>query len=463
MATSFSDSSQTPSQIDYKLRSVEAPRYKYVKVSISNQSVFPIPILATTSSLIEFRMPNSVYNLSRSFISYQLAIAAPVNAAGYNWTHEDVFDLGQSIQFGSTGGQPIVDLQWAQNFTKLNRKICSQLDDYMGNDEMSQLYRNNALAVNSVTAAPYNGAVASSVDPYLEPRYCKPALVAQQPSAAYRQYPLSAFHGTLLGVDRDFYGGGVEMTLRINAGTGDKMTFSALSNSDPAATAISTTGVGINNCYLYLAVEQNQSIIQSMMAMYASGQLKFRIPYTIAFRNVGGAAATQSTVQIGISSNYGKRLKKILHSVWDPVEAQNKAYSCDNWNGVTKVKTYQTFIDNVPLQDRVLDCRQAVALDCYSDDWIENKRFLERRSCILDQKMYQVNWFHQDCFFEARDKEGGLPEVNLDEGLELQQGGSVRNWQFTYTAGTMANIVHYSYLEFTRDLAIVPGQGAQFY
>ena len=251
------------------------------------------------------------------------------------------------------------------------------------------------------------------------------------------------------------------MTLRLNCGTGDKMAFATGATTNPTSAPVSATSVSINNCFLYLAVEQNQPIIQSLMALYATGDLKFRIPYTIAFRNVGGAANAQSTIQIGVSSNYGKRLKKILHSVWNPVETQNKAYDCSNFS--TKVASYQTFIDNMPLQDRVLDCRSSAAAEVYSDDWAENKKFLERRSCILSKKMYQINWFHQDSFFEPRDKDGGLPEVNLDEGLELVQGGTIRNWQFTYTAGTQANSVHYSYLEFTRDVHVVPGQGAQFY
>ena len=127
MATSFTDSMQTPSQIEYKLRSVEAPRYKYVKVSVSNQSVFPIAILPTTSSLVEFRMPNSVYNLSRSFLAYNLNITAPPSGY-YNWSHEDVFDLAQSIQFGATGGQFLADVQWCQTLRQYVLKEYKGLD-----------------------------------------------------------------------------------------------------------------------------------------------------------------------------------------------------------------------------------------------------------------------------------------------------------------------------------------------
>jgi len=105
-------------QLDYKLRSVIAPRYKLMKIPLNNITTSNIPIGATTSTTLEWKLPTRVYNLARSFISYNLKVpaqgtgVAPAAVADYfAWTHEDVFELGNAITFGSAGGVDLVNLQ----------------------------------------------------------------------------------------------------------------------------------------------------------------------------------------------------------------------------------------------------------------------------------------------------------------------------------------------------------------
>ena len=65
---------------------------------------------------------------------------------------------------------------------------------------------------------------------------------------------------------------------------------------------------------------------------------------------------------------------------------------------------YQTFLDSLPLQDRILSCKRPTGMNVGSDDWLENKKFLDKRSCIVSKEMYALNWFHIDQFFEPHDK-----------------------------------------------------------
>ncbi len=448
------DSSVRPSVLDYKLRSITAPKYKFVRIPMNNHASASVNVTATSTELLEWKLPTQVYNLARSYISYNLEIPAEANF--YHMSFEDTFDIAQSATFGSAGGVDLVNIQHLQNYTKIARKIDTSVEDYTGNGDMSQLYRCDSLKTANKLPFAYGGAgVYDGADNYIEPKYTTQTAAVNQAMNRYRQFPLGAISGTLFAVDRDFYSP-VEQYLRITAGVGNKIaiTTKVPATPDTPAQAGDTKApkdVKINQCYLYLAVEQNIAVVQGLMSKYASGQLSFRIPYTTGFKNVGGGASTATNIQIQISQQYGKRLKRILHTVWYPVESGATAYDCSNWDG-SKIETYQTFLDSLPLQDRILSCKRPAGAFINSDDWLENKKFLDKRSCIMSKDMYALNWFHIDQFYEPHDKKDSLPpDVNLDEGLVMD---TPKSWTISTTSGPTANLVHYTWVEFSRDIEV---------
>ena len=218
-----------PKQIDYHLRSTLAPKYKMVKIPLNNLPSASTPIGPTSSVTLEWKLPVQTYNLSRSYISWNENIPAQ-GAGNFAYAHEDVFDLGNAVTFGSAGGNDLVNLQYAQNYTKIARKIDTDLDDYLGNDDMSGQYKSNLLAANNIVPSGYRKAKPDGTADVVEYESTESYTDVKQmttspPNTAhdrYRQYPLSAFKGTLLGVDRDFWSP-VEQYLRVQAGTGDKM------------------------------------------------------------------------------------------------------------------------------------------------------------------------------------------------------------------------------------------------
>jgi hypothetical protein len=315
------------------------------------------------------------------------------------------------------------------------------------------------------TVAFYQGS-----DSYIEPKYTAYGVIGSGDATGllgrldrYRQIPLGIFSGTLLGVDRDFFSP-TEMSLRLLTNIGDKMAFTCVNGNAmfPGAVSVanvpgntcSTAGQGItvNNCYLYLCVEQNENIVQSMFDQYRSGQLSYSIPYLTSFRLTGGAATSQTNLQIQLSNMYGKKLKRILTTVWNPIERINTAYDCANTNGL-KIASYQTMLNSRPLQDRILNCSRPNLLAIAQDDWLENVRFMDKNSCYTSKEMYGLNWFHIDQFYEPRDS-NQLPEVNLSEGLEMI---APITWQFSALTGATAGLIFYIFAEFQRDIQIGPG------
>jgi hypothetical protein len=349
MATTFNESKMVAPQIDFNMRQTVAPRYKWLKLPLNNIPTHTVTLSNGTTQQLEFKLPTKVYNLYRSYIS--TTITAKETVANFAWMNEDVFDLGNSISFGGAQGVNLVDLNFAGNYSKIARRLNTTMTDYLGNDDMSGLYKCNMAA--STNYLPATGGKTS--DNFFETQYASSGTAVNLPLSRYRQYPLSMFAGTLLGVDRDFYAP-VEQYLRIMAGIPERTTWTATSGTDPATGAANNAdGVKYSDIYLYLCVEQNPDIIMGMIKRYESKQMVYRIPFTTGFKTVGTAAGSLSNISIQLPQQYGKRLKRIMHTPYNPVETKNTAFDCDNTNGA-KITNYQTFLDSQQLQDHVLSC-----------------------------------------------------------------------------------------------------------
>ena len=457
-------------ETDFQLLKTKKPNYKFVKAPLYNITTSSIQTGPTTSTLLEFKLPTLIYNLYRSYIEYSVHL--PGVGGKRNVTHEDVFDLGGTVSFGAAGGLDIVNLQWAQNYTKIRRKIDTPLDDMLTNDESSGLYPSNETIRDNIVPYLYDKYLSPTGDPYasvnnfLENKYAHIA-DAGQAKGVYRRYPLGAFTGTVFGVDRDFYGGNQEMYLRINAGTGDKIGYTTTgADVDVAAGASSIDNLTIKNVYLWLCVEENLDIVNEFHSLFNKGELEYNIPYTAAFKMPAPAnGVVNHTIQL--SQQYGRRLKRIMTTVWNNQERYHTAYDSNNWNGC-KIKNYRTWMNNIPRQDRQISCLNPAGGVFNCEDWLENKKFVSKGSSILNRAHYAINWFHMDQFFEPHDRRSDIPEINVDEGLPMDQP---HTFQFSaeinsdapvveegipYEVSNGANALFYIYAEFTRKIAITP-------
>ena len=443
-------------QIDFDMRRTVAPRYKWLKVPLNNMASNSVTLSNGTTTVLEWKLPTRVYNLARSYIS--ATVYAAKGAVGtFNNMYEDTFDLGNNITFGSSQGVDLVNLSFAGNYAKIIRRIDTKLEDYLGNDVMTNLYKCNSLAAVNILPATNTGAS----DNYLETQYMTQGVTATAGAGVgdlyrYRQYPLGIFSGTLLGVDRDFYAP-IEQYLRITAGIPEKATWNT-ATADPTNTPIvNATGITYSNLYLYLCVEQNPVIVLGMVKRYEERKMVYRIPYTTGFKTVGTTSAGSITnVNLNFPQQYGKRLKRIIHTPYYPVETLNTAYDCDNTGG-KKIITYQTSLDSQQLQDHPLNCGLPGNGLANLEDWSQNKKYMEK-SVYTSKESYQRNWFHVDQFYEPRDKDAivDLADANIDEGLLMD---SSKQWLFSATVGASGaqgnqGLVHYTFAEFQREVAM---------
>ncbi len=442
-------------QLDYSVHPVLEPRYEYLPVSLNSLPSNAIPIAAQTTTRLEFKLPSArIINFAKSYINYNYS--APAVALNYIWTFEDVQDFASDVVFVGGNSAEVARIDNLGVYSKIVRKIDTPFVQMTTNDDLGGLYRSRkSSATNRVPAG------GAGTDDFAEPLYSTATLV-NTALDLQRQFKFSQLTGTILGTDRNFYCP-ADMYLRFNTLKGDNVCFLSTNPKDqaPGGAGVATVpSLTMNNVTLFLAVETNPSIIEMTVASCLAGSLIYSIPYTVSTRLPGTTVVNgQTSLQVAYSNMYGHRLKRIITTACGANEFLDKTYDINNTSVVdsaaktniaAKTASYYTSLDNRRLQQRTLSCLAPAFGQVNSDDWTENRRYIENgKSSIVSRNMYSINWFHIDSFTEVRGI-GNVPEVNLDRGLDM---ATPHQWQFNSQA-QLANLVHYVFAEFIRPIRV---------
>jgi hypothetical protein len=201
-----------PDATNFKSVTEFAPRYRYLRLVVSNLNTGSVSLQPTASQMLEFKLPSTdVYNLSKSYIEYSMATGASTNP-GYNWLHEDAPTIFNSVQLATSAGVTLCDLQNANNYGKLKMRQTTSTAKLLGSDSLGALYPCNTLAAANLKAMPdvyqagnIYGAVAGTsyagITHYLEPMHTMVSAVeaggSQSVVSRYRQMPLGMFTDTI--------------------------------------------------------------------------------------------------------------------------------------------------------------------------------------------------------------------------------------------------------------------------
>lgn len=454
-SSSSSDVLKTPN-INFKSVYQHPGKYRFLKVPLNNQTGNQVTMDSVSSQLLEWKLPAVVYNLSKSLISYNIELPGP--AAKCNFAFNDTLEVAQSITFGTAGGLNLVDIQNVNNYVSVARKVDISDDDYLSGDVTGGLVKADLTSTNyfppSFTAEAGNlyglaaGAVVVAATG-MEPQYARTA-AATTKLEIQRTFPLSGITGTLFSMPQDFFGGGDNMYLRIMTAPSSKVGYIATAVTNPVTgAAVLEAQPVIKNLYVYLAIEKDQLIIDSIMQKYQSGQLKYTIPFTYTFR-YSTVGAGNNSIQIQLNSQYGKLLKRMLYAPFPASEVLNVAYDHSNWSG-SKITSFQTFLDSAPLQDATINCVQTSIANPGNvlDDWRENRDVIRRSGAIMNPAAYQNNWFHCD-LFAPPSVDPQVPDSQVFDGLDLSKPVS---WSVNFTT-TANNFTHYTWAQFLKVLEI---------
>jgi hypothetical protein len=459
MSSADSSNVLKTSNINFKTVTQHPGKYRYLKIPLNNQTGNQVTLDAVSSTLLEWKLPAISYSLCNSLLNYNIELAAP--AAKANWAFNDTLEIAQNLTFGTAGGLNLVDIQNVNDYIAVARKIDITDTDYLSGDVTGGLVKADLTAANYFPPGytPEVGNIfnlpnsLTSVAPTgLEPQYVRPAAGVTSKLEIQRTFPLSAITGTLFSMPQDQFFGADNMYLRIQTAVSGKVGYIATAVTNPiTGAAVLEAQPVVKNIYLYLAVEKDQVIIDSLMQKYHSGQLKYMVPFTYTFK-YSTVGAGSNSIQVQLNSQYGRVLKRMLHSVFPASETLNSAYDHSNWSG-SKITSYQTFVDSQPLQDAVLNCVQPSIANPLNvmDDFRENRSVIRRSGAISSPACYQNNWFHCDKFAEPS-SDPAVPDSQVYDGLDLT---IPKSWSINVTT-TAANYTHYCWGQFLRQLDITP-------
>jgi hypothetical protein len=474
---------------NYKKYDAYLSRLRYARVPMNNVTGSTVPLGLSSTNLVEFKIPSStIINLSKSYITYQYVIPAVAN--NYGVSYEANQDFCTWCYYGDGGGLGIVDVNYCDRMTAVTLPIRTSNLEALGRDQFDTLYTSNTSYSANILPVSKDGLTTGTLtysdDSYLEPQYLRFSALNTAMTVS-RQIPLSSFKDTFLSVDKNVVFGR-DMYLRFNSQYANRLGFytTSTANANPGTNAQAFAGANaptaFNSVYLFLAIEQNSVLVNSLKASLAAGTIKMQIPYTYTYRY--GGTGSLSNMSITLTRQFGHKLKRLLYAPFCGTESGYTSFDHSNVNG-TKVTQLQTSIDTRPLTDYQLNCfnpqyataqnTNATAVlptNCgfslttspFGDDYREMKNKMILYSCLPSYGAYQTNWFYADTWGQQDFAKDILtPEIddsNIDDGLNLLDADHVYTIQVNTPCINNANsvcngsIVHYLFALFQRTLSI---------
>lgn len=398
-------------ELDYKQVNISRPTY--ILSQITQQSGAGNDIIVTTSGGQEsiFEIPTKVINLSRSILTFDSSSQIQAPTTEFMWAHVNGITHIQQLQLYNRNGLFLADITDVNKYTNMvmryetHKEEPRNWDMPVGNKAHADLaaegpdggYLQGLRAVAFGAGLPqrHTGGTTQGTTAYNEPAYMLPGVISTLgTNAAYQSSPsfhyainLGKIYNSIFSVDKDLYFGDT-VYLRIIWAPSTKTYFSKAHATDPVGGVATTRSLLIKKLKLYLCIEQNQVIVDSIVSRVNSPEtLTVQIPFI--YSNKLTLNGTSQTVSVRYSSANGQLLKKIFIAPYNIVETGVVAYDHSNLASV-RVTEYYTMMNNVRRQQ--FNYRSADGTDYF------DKRHLFEGSCINNSDEFYYNFVHIEDF-----------------------------------------------------------------
>jgi hypothetical protein len=304
-------------ELDYGTHTISHGSYQYSKVT--QQTGTTTVTINTGGNDSIFELPPKVYNFAKFILSFTMTPVAGGAANRFNWVSVDGVPMIRQIQLYTRSGLYLVDIQNFNYYMNMIGRRTKKIEDVVTYDTAiagSTGVLNTIQCVNDTTIyRQTNNAAVTTGRKLLEPQYLIVGTSdAANPVLRY-QIEFSNFTECLLGMDRDLYFGGEIMYLRIIWDSASKIGWWSSSGAgaatDPTLAPTGMVSVGLADLVLYVPIEQNPVIENTLKQKIMSDGLNVLIPYVNSniINVVGG---TTQNLSVKYSRPYGS---KLLHSI----------------------------------------------------------------------------------------------------------------------------------------------------
>lgn len=406
--------------------------------------------------------PNSI-NLGRLSVNLEAVIPATTGQFTAFHTRPGVFFSRMRLQ--AADGTVIHDVQNTNVLAQVVTPLVTKLPDFLGRDGMragadiaavtalntgrsiwqksrATLAEGDAVVdtetqgVNGTRVAA--GVVSPSYNPYDEPQYITAS--GDNASLAFKCTVdlKDCFPHTLLSYDKSIYWGQnliLILTLAPSAQCG--WTYDDTTDWATGYAALAKD-VPFTNMYLNVPVEQNEQIDARLkQAVIAQGGLEITYP-TVSSIQQYTSAATNSSISVPLSASFGRRLLCVYHTKHHGTSSGKFMYDNSNLTQ-SKIVSYRTQLDGIPLQNQELICAANDDYDLMKP--LFHNSVIQSRNEFIYNQVHIESWRSGKCSdWLERDAEiQGLPlDLNHDYQLAATTvSAAYNNYTFVVTQRDM--------------------------
>jgi hypothetical protein len=422
----------------------------WTPLQASNYTTGDLTPSKTSKTEAQFKLPyNKHTNLAQTTLDFDIDLASQGVGKGSSLILGAAFL--DSLVLETSNGFKLVDIQEVNKFCSIVVRPNTKIDQIVGNDDTSLLYATE----NDLITMP-NGI---ATDTLLETQYRKrsDAATAMSHTVSFR---LGDFlKHSYLAIDKSFYYGNTDLFFKFNFAPYDKWVYKSNATADAAddtvPESITDGSLTITNLKLQLAIENNKDYMATRKASFEGSGYTVLTDYPYVNRVVS-AGGTNQNMLVNLTATQGKTLKKIYHSVFDNTDTLNLSHDNSNrdytnTSGVDvdkKINKYNTFIDSVQQNPNEID-----TVDNLEPWRLLKTRLKSEKSCVLNRKIHEKNWYHVDDFSGSFSNQEvtQLPDQNIIDGMPIDKNVL---YQFVTTDCRAAQFIHISVAVFTRVVRI---------
>lgn len=379
--------------VDYSQKASSSSYYKLLRVQ--QQTGGPkVAVSANSSVEAVWDIPTTVFNLSKSFLRF--SVYFPAGAAGIYNNFNTAVPPVRRLSLFTRAGRYLCDIQNFQHHWAMSKYFSKPTQEFIASPgvgaeatlanarlEGTCLFHNPNSTEDAPAALNNHGrrithSVANPPVPSLEATNGRRLIQSSQlyvtSAAAAAMYvnceiQLGMIPFSIFSADRNLFSSEA-LQLRVEFAPHSDWAFQRDTAIDTLETvAACAVAVEVNDCYLYMATEQNEAIRRSVIDKVTSEGLNMLIPYPTLYRiNVG--TNTSGSVQQKVNLAHGRRLLRVLSLESTTVDTLATKCNYYNRNGL-KTESYNTNLNSVRLQDEALEMKGNQI------GYVFNKRFLK--------------------------------------------------------------------------------------
>lgn len=429
--TSLSESFN--SQIDYSKSRVLAngPSYRFSKIT-QQAGGETVAISATSNVEVVFDLPaGSVFNLSKSMLRYDTTI--PAGSTGYTAALVNTPPI-QSVALRTRGGKYLCNIENLQHYWKMVRYFSEPADAFQNRPQVGTAatianaklkgvnhYWNpsNALSSTAPAAVTVHSNKIGDDGLLVIPAGLKHYSSAVEwitsgslaANAMYNELKLGDLCFSFFGVDRDFFSAEA-LQLVVSVSAWDNWVFGHSAEAtlaDPLTVPCTPT---ITNLGLYLALEANPLVKQSIIDKVMSSSLNMLIPYPYLYRtNIG--TATSGVITQRLNPGHGRSLLRIMSAESLTTDSLNKRANFYNVDGA-KTEVFHTELDSIRLQQENMECKK-------NGDLIHIKHLLGSSALSQSPAEYYTNYVFVDDWSACKDLVSARESDLQPQGMALDR------------------------------------------